>query len=388
MNKMTFVRGRGGVPKTLPGEDHVSGLLTYCSDSELPSGFTATDRIKLVGSLESAEDLGIRSDASAWIIKALHYHLSEAFRINPGLELYIALCKTPPEIYDYKELKVMQNFADGRIRQAAVYAPGKTLSAEDVTALQGVATQLNEQFMPLSILFAPNITGATNLTAMSGIGNSNASVLIGQDGGGIAGALYADTQKAGSVSMAGLALGALSKASVHESIAWVQKFPLGVDEPALADGELIKNIDKAVLDELDKKRFLFMIKQVGLSGAYFNDSHTMDVATSDYAYIEAQRTMDKAIRGIRTYLLPHLSSPIYVDPQTGKIDPGTSKFLEAVAGTALEAMEAAGELSGYKVEIDPDQNVLATSEVEFVIKKVQVGVMRKIKVKIGYTTKL
>lgn len=388
MNKMTFVRGQGGIPKTLPGEDHISGILTYCSDSELPEGFTGTDRIKLVGSLESAEESGIRSDVASWTIKALHYHISEAFRINPGLELYIAICRTPSDTYNYNELKAMQNFADGRIRQAAVYAPGKPLSAEDVTALQGVATQLNEQFMPMSILFAPNITGATDLTGMSGIGNSNVSVLIGQDGGGVAGALYADPQKVGSVNMAGLAIGALSKASVHESIAWVQKFPMGVDLPALADGELIKNIDKAVLEELDKKRFIFMIKQVGLTGAYFNDSHTMDVATSDYAYIEAQRTMDKAIRGIRTYLLPHLSSPIYVDPHTGKIDPGTSKFLELVASTAIEAMEASGEISGYKVEIDPDQNVLATSEVEFVIKKVQVGIMRKIKVKIGYTTKL
>ena len=51
-------------------------------------------------------------------------------------------------------------------------------------------------------------------------------------------------------------------------------------------------------------------------------------------------------------------------------------------------MEKKGELSGYKVEIDPKQNVLSSSEVEIVIKNVAKGVMRKVRIKIGYTTKL
>ena len=50
----------------------------------------------------------------------------------------------------------------------------------------------------------------------------------------------------------------------------------------------------------------------------------------------------------------------------------------------IEEMEKAGELSGYVVEIDPDQNVLATSEIEIVIRPVGVGVVRRIRIKIGY----
>lgn len=63
-------------------------------------------------------------------------------------------------------------------------------------------------------------------------------------------------------------------------------------------------------------------------------------------------------------------------------------YLETVAGKALKDMEKAGELSGYSVEIDPEQNVLSTSEVEIVIRQVAVGVMRKVKVKIGFATSL
>ena len=94
--------------------------------------------------------------------------------------------------------------------------------------------------------------------------------------------------------------------------------------------------------------------------------------------------MDKAVRGVRTYTLPKLGRPLKVDPSTGKLETYVVEDLKLTANRALEAMEKAGELSGYSVEIDPDQNVLATSTVEMVIKNVAVGVMRKLNIKIGF----
>ena len=58
--------------------------------------------------------------------------------------------------------------------------------------------------------------------------------------------------------------------------------------------------------------------------------------------------------------------------------------LETVANQALEAMERDGELSGYKVEVDPAQDVASTGLVEFVIKNVAVPVMRHVRIKIGF----
>ena len=110
----------------------------------------------------------------------------------------------------------------------------------------------------------------------------------------------------------------------------------------------------------------------------------MDAAISDYAMIENVRTMDKAVRGIRTYLTPELGGNVYVDAGSCKLQPYSVTHLETTANKALEDMEKAGELSGFKVEIDPEQDVLSTSTVEIVIKQVSVGVMRRIKVKIGY----
>ena len=125
-----------------------------------------------------------------------------------------------------------------------------------------------------------------------------------------------------------------------------------------------------------------------MAGSYFNDSRTLGKPTGDYNTIEAVRTMDKAVRGIRTYLTPELGGNIYIDPETGKMQAHTVSHLETTANRALEDMERAGELSGYNVEIDPEQDVLSTSTVEIVIKQVPVGVMRKINVKIGFTKKV
>ena len=63
------------------------------------------------------------------------------------------------------------------------------------------------------------------------------------------------------------------------------------------------------------------------------------------------------------------------------------EYLTELANKPLEDMQKAGELSGMLVEIDPDQDVLSTSELEFVIKQVGVGVLRRIRCKIGFAKK-
>jgi len=146
----------------------------------------------------------------------------------------------------------------------------------------------------------------------------------------------------------------------------------------------LRDVDKALLETLDTARYLFFVTHIGQAGSYMNDSHTMDSAISDYAAIESVRTMDKAVRGILTYVKPELGGNVYVDASTGQLASYTVAHLETVANQALEAMERAGELSGYKVEIDPAQDVAGSGTVEIVIKNVAVPVMRHVRIKIGF----
>ena len=391
MQSIKFQRTNGNIPKTLAGQDHISGFVAYVTT--LPTGFSESARIQPCSSIETAEKLGITSeDTATWEIRMLHYHLSEIYRLNPGISLYVGLFAKPTgSNYTFSEIKTMQNYAGGALRQVAVWCGHKELTPGDLTALQGIATYLQEYDRPLSIGYAPKVTAVTSMTAsLAGAGKCNVSVIIGQAGKGVGADLYTDAANTGksSVSGVGVWLGITSKAAVHQSIASVENFPTGVDLPAFGDGTLLRDLDTAIVESLDTSRFLFFVTYDGYADSYFNDSHTMDDATSDYAMIENVRTMDKAVRGIRKALLPKLGGTLYVDAETGQLASYEVEYLTTIANKPLEDMQKAGELSGLKVEIDPNQDVLSTSELEFVITQVGVGVLRRIKCKIGFAKSL
>lgn len=384
MQKLTINRQNGNIPKSLAGQDHVSGLLFYVDAAQIPTAF-ADEPVQAVSTIDRAETLGITSDSTSWALKVLHFHLSEIFRVNDGVSLYVGIFPKPSSI-KFTELKTMQAYAGGAIRQVGIWAGDTAAKQADITTLQGVAEALDADNAPLSVIYAPKVAKISNVDNLSGAAE-RVSVLIGQDMDGDAATLQADEANAeakAAVTAIGTVLALVSKASVHESIAWVQKFNTGVSLPGFVDGTLLRDTDRATLEALDQKRLLFFVTYPGIAGAYLNDSHTMDSATSDYAMIENVRTMDKAVRGIRVYLTPELGGNIYVDAETGKLQPYTVKHLETTANQALEDMEKAGELSGYRVVIDPDQDVLKTSTIELLIKNVPVGVARRINVNIGF----
>ena len=89
MQSLTFERTNGNIPRKLAGEDHISGIMFYTDT--LPSGFSETERIKAVSQIETAEKLRITADAEEWIIRLMHYQLSEIFRLNPGISLYVGI---------------------------------------------------------------------------------------------------------------------------------------------------------------------------------------------------------------------------------------------------------------------------------------------------------
>ena len=387
MHKLEINRTNGNVPKSLAGEDHITGLIFYMTSAEIPEKFK-TERVQAVSTIDAAEALGITAKSDSWAVKVLHYQLSEIFRVNPAISLYVGLF-TKPDTYTFSEIKTVQNYAGGRIRQMGIWCGDKAFSADDVVAIQGVADALDLVNAPLSVLYAPKVEKVTSLpTDIAGANQCRVSVVIGQAGSGTGAELYAANENKtikSTVSCLGVMLGLLSSAAVHQSISWVKQFPTGITLPAFGDGTLYRNLDSALVEQLDAARYLFLVTHIGQAGSYVNDSHTMDDPISDYAMIESVRTMDKVVRGIRTYLTPELGGNVYVDASTGKMQAFSVTHLETTANKALEDMEKAGELSGYKVKIDPEQDVLSTSTVEIVIKQVAVGVMRKIKVKIGFT---
>ncbi len=394
MQNLTITRTNGNVVRALPGEDHISGLVFYSATlpeaEEGVAGFTTTERIHAISQIEVAEKYGITADAPAWETKVLHYILNSIFNMNPGVSLYVGIFKPATSTPAFSEIKQIQNYADGRLRQVGVWNGSVELSETILNSLQSVRTTLEMQNKPLSILYAPKVADVTKLSNdIAKIGRNGVSVIIGQDGAGVAAELYeaeANKTAKASVSALGDLLGAVSKASVHQSIAWVEQFPTNIALAAFGDGTKYRDLDTAVVEMLDESRYIFLRTYDGIAGAYFNDNHTLDTATSDYAYISDVRTMDKAVRGVRSYLLPKLGRPMKVDANTGQLERTAVEHLITTGNLYLTEMEKAGELSGYKFDIDPDQNILSTSRVRGVIKNVAVGVMRNLDLEIGYAT--
>jgi hypothetical protein len=404
MNDIVFKKQNGGMGRTSASEDPVSGLIMSMNGSLASSdllNFDAVGTLYVVrlnyyeqlstdynvkettaGELSLLSGTGLKK---AQACNALSYHVREFFRQSPSGTLYLAVQLTG-EVSE-TEIKSLQYYSGGKLRQVGVFTAGLSKLAD----YQSAALVLEGEHQPLSIVVAP-AKGSLTLTglkssAYSVAGRSNVSIVIGCDLEPSVVYLLGDGVFS-NYGCIGNLLGCVSAASVNESIAWVGKFPLGLTAPGLITGELVKEVSSGDLDLLNTARLIFARTHVGAADCYFNDSHTLDLVTSDYAYIENVRTMDKATRGVRTNLLPSLNAPLYVDATTGKLRADTVASLETLAGRALETMEKAGELSGYKAEIDPEQNVLATSELEIVIRNVPVGVMRKVLVKIGFTTKI
>jgi CRISPR/Cas system CMR-associated protein Cmr5 small subunit len=506
LNDIVFVKGQGGLGRPLTGEDFISGLVFYTANGNLPSGWTTTNRVKLIGSVQDAENAGIKSDYSdataatgtylittkgntgdtivlkytdaagvvldlglytvlaadssillqgaAWaavinagtithgctasfntatltitlpksqgvypnagtpfavtltgafagtltqnVVAGLasnqalwHYHISEYFRIQPKGSLYVGYFPVPAT-YTFAEIQTMQVFSNGKIRQIAVYKDSVAFASGDLTAIQAVCSVLDTLHMPVSsVLYGANIKAVADLSTLADLGTlsaSKASAVISQDAAGLGAFLY--ITHGHSITTIGALLGAVSFAKVSEDIAWPNKFNISsgfeCDTIGFANGALISSVSQSLLNTLDDRRYIFLIKYVGIAGSYFNDSHTSIAVTSDYAYIENNRTIDKAIRGVYADLISYINSPLVLNAD-GTLKDTTIAFFESQAGNNLDQMVRDSELSAYEVSINPAQNVLSTNNITVAVKLVPIGVARQITVNIGFTTSI
>ena len=391
LNDIVFNRNKSGLGAPLLSKDHVSGIIFY--NDALPSGFASSSRIKTVFSIEEAEDLGIVENSADHSVE--WYHCREFFQKNPKGELYIGIYEEPdtPTTHDFAEVETLRDFANGEIRQMGVYYPLATISTGLLGALQSQVDESQTVHKPLNILASFDISAVADLTTLVDLRtlqDNNVSVTIGQDGGAKGKALF--DSKAYSITDIGAKLGAISAANVNECIAWVEEFPMitdgfEFDEIAFANGDLYKNMSQTLVNSIDDKGYIFLVKHVGYAGSFNNDSYTAVATTNDLATIENNRTIDKAVRLVRAFVLPKLASPIYLNPD-GTLSFDTVTLFKSLADRGLSQMESNGEISASKTIIDPSQDVLQTNTLNIAIEIVPVGVARSIVVNIGFKPKL
>jgi len=426
LNDVVITKLSGGLGRRNPEQDMVSGLLfDGAATTKL-----ALNKIERLASLEDAEALGIIADYDVNGQSAF-YQIQQFFRMNPSGDLYImATTATSYEEIAGKAMD-MQEKANGNIRQMAIIYSGATTFAQTQAAVLKAQTEADlayKDYMPFEIILegkgftvdAPSLDGsnAENVSVVVAMDVEkafekklfqkdnlklyilapNEEVLpvegsldvynvrdadgLKKENGAVLEFVFKNSYK--NTAAVGLALGAISKAKVSENIAWIEKFNLtgeGFAKAGFVGGEEIKTL--VTLGDLNEKRFIFARTHTGLPGVYFNDSATCTTGTSDFAYVENNRTINKATRLLRTALLPKLSSPVLVDID-GKLPQSVSKSFEGLCRSALEGMVANQEVSAFDVYVDPKQNILATSELKVKAEITPIGTARKIMVDLGF----
>lgn len=389
LNDVVINKLSGGLGRRNPSQDMVSGLLFngQAIAEDASKGITGLeqDKVYRLASVEDAEALGITEayDVSG---QSAYYQIQQYFRMNPSGDLFIMVLG---EDGSYADVAVyaqsFQEATGGAIRQMAIIFSGATTLSETILAAQAAQLRVDAataNYMPFEVLlegkgFAVALAaGYESIINLAEVNATNVSVVVAMD---VALATtYPDT------AAVGMALGAISRAKVSENIAWVEKFNLagaGFSKAGFVGGTEVST--QFIQETLNERRYIFARTHTGLPGVYFNDSHTASIGTSDFAYIENNRTINKATRLLRTALLPKLNSPILVD-EAGQLAPSVTKGFETLCRAALEGMVSNQEVSAFDVFVDPAQNILATSELRIKAEVTPVGTARKIIVNLGF----
>ena len=363
----------------------VTGTLdtgVYLNSAVLPVAITIVGTI--AGTLSQPTG-GVASKLAVY-----YYHIAEYFRLQPKGSLYVGFFAiTSP--YTFQEISTIQNFANGSIRQVGIFKDSASAFAVgDITLIDLVCKANDSLHKPLSALYAADLSATVDISVLTDLNlltASKCSAVIGQDGAGQGNALFLATGK--SITILGALLGTVSLSKVSESVAWVGQYNISngieCEVLAFANGQQFNAaaISDNLLQSLDAKRYVFLRKYVGAAGSYFNGGHAAVSITSDYAYIENNRTIDKATRGIYASLLPSLNSPLRLNAD-GSLRETTTAFLESQAEINLNQMVRDGELSAHKVSINPAQNVLSTNQIIIAVTMVINGIARFIIVPIGF----
>jgi hypothetical protein len=374
-NDVKFTLVPGGLGRLPATNDHISAIIWPLTT---PTSWEGAAGKKYL-SVEAAEADGITK--ANVLYTELWYQISEFFRIVGVGELWV-VNKTG------LTATIFNNLTEGKVRQAVWHNVNATLATE-ITAAQTFADAMDALFAALSLI----MNAKDNTTTFTDIHTSDSekvSVICFGDGSAEVAEIVAGLGVK-YIPALGATLGLVAFASVHENIGWPRKFVLTdrthFTKIWLPDGSDLGLKTDTQLQAIADFGYIFARKIVGISGFFIYDTFTAITATDDYSVIEHNRVIDKAKREIRSFLIPDLMSPLYVDAE-GKLSADTIAYFKAASSAPLERMQAKGEISGFRVLIDPDQDVLTTSKLVIVVKIQPVGVAREINVNIGFAVNL
>jgi hypothetical protein len=360
----------GGLGRITANDQGVSALIFHgYSAPTAPTAFgTAPRRVE---SLSAAEALGITSAWQLSSTQVTHYHISEFYRLAPRGELWVIFVPVGDVRTTAQLLNELQRSAGGRIRRFGhVNSYGVDLAAGLISALDTDADSLLAQQRPAYSVVETNVIGALAdarrfivkiaaqddgvLRAISSTPTGtkpawvrNASC-IGTYLGIRAG--YSPNQSAGKVSTKDLTAGSYLGGAVFQ-------------QPAFTDEVLVSSLDIAALENRKGDQVIMLRTFTDYPGVYFEDDYTQTLYTNlDFRKVANIEVLQSALRRVRTAIIPFVNSEVTLTT-SGSIDPATAEEWQAAGQSEIRAMIAAGELSGGRVSIDTESDIVISGNI-------------------------
>ncbi|SHH75077.1 DUF2586 family protein [Flavobacterium johnsoniae] len=204
----------------------------------------------------------------------------------------------------------------------------------------------------------------------------------------------------------GSALGMLAARKINENLGSVnienkplakrgtQDYPLTNDkkgtwlEAFLPNGDAVDSIEKTTLNAILAKGYIIAAGYEGYAGFFFANSYTCVARESDFAFIENNRTWNKAARIIRTTLLPEVKGRVKKDPETGFIASTTVGRWMSLVNKAVEKMVIDDEISGFEIYINEKQIVTDTAPAKVQATIVMDGIVHEFELAVGLTNNI
>ncbi len=381
---------QGGLGRLAVGTDNHVALIV----GGLPVGAVATavnnaGKGVVLTSLYAAEQLGITVSFDANNNLKLHEQIDEFFRLAPEATLYLfnSLVKADLKAFinQNKEIK------------------GYAVNVKYLTDTPNIVTTANEHQAIINEFSASNrlidfcVVGIDSLDVFTqnlfALTAPNVTFLVGcSDNSGI--------------TATGAYLGMLAVRRINENVGStdIQSKPISkrgtVDYPLtdatlnkwtqayLSSGASVDSLADQALTDIIAKGFVVAASYEGYPGIFFENSYTCIDQGSDFAFIENNRTWNKAARIIRATLLPKVKGVVKKDPATGFIAYTTVSDWTQLLNKRLERMVADDEISGYEVYINSQQIVNSTNPVKVKASVIADGIVHAFEVALGLTNSI
>lgn len=160
-------------------------------------------------------------------------------------------------------------------------------------------------------------------------------------------------------------------------------------KPGLSSALPLTSYSDTDLSTLDTKGYIFAETIPQVSGVYFQDTHTCAAISSDYAYIENNRVIDKMLRLANAALVRKAKSRFRVDPDTGRMESSVAAGLEDLVVNAVAGMQVDGDLSGgIDAFLDTNVDLLAGDSIDIELTAIPLVIGRAITLKVGFSNPL